>query len=175
MSDEFPSLEAEFEAAKELYAQVGFMTILWARMEGTLDLINRLLFYHAGGSRFEDRFPLALDRKLTFLRRCHRDLPELVSIQEAGFQLIDLVHTLKEQRHDIIHGDAETMPVTKMELVVLKRAKQDKQAILGHQKYVDGDDLNHFIDQVLSLLELCSKHSHAVAEVVLADSDQNPG
>lgn len=173
--DDLAALEAEFEEAKELYVSVGFLTILWARMEGTLDLINRMLFYHAGGQELEDRLPLALDRKLTFMRLCHRDLPQLEAIRASGLHLVDEVHRLKQQRHDIIHGDAQTMPISNLDLVILKRVKKDKTAIVEHRRTIDGRDLSLLIDRVLDLLQLSNKHSHAVAAVVFPERSEDEG
>ena len=91
------------------FATIGAITVAWAKLEGSLDIINDYAFAN-GGKAFQDELPQSTSRKLRFMRRCHKELPQLAPLRDRVECLIDRVFQLMQRRHDIIHGIADEFP-----------------------------------------------------------------
>jgi hypothetical protein len=61
---------------------------------------------------FQPEPPRSLERKINFLRKCVRRLPELATFQQAVLDLMNRVTKASELRHDIIHGFVTEDPRT---------------------------------------------------------------
>ncbi|MGI9376974.1 MAG: hypothetical protein ACR2PC_12905 [Tsuneonella suprasediminis] len=69
------------------FATIGAITVAWAKLEGSLDLVNDYAF-SIGGNALESELPQSTRRKLRFMRRCHKELPELAPFRARAENLI---------------------------------------------------------------------------------------
>ncbi len=92
-------------ADEAFFAAIGRLTISWAHIEAGLDWLVRVAHHDLGGSeRIEAQEPTALKRKLAYLRKAFRTLPELAAFADRFPPVADEIIEASVQRHDIIHG-----------------------------------------------------------------------
>jgi hypothetical protein len=94
------------EPADEAFlAAIGRLTISWAHIEIGLDLlIGKVHHELRGHERIEPQKPIALKRKLTYLRKAFRMVPELAAFADRFPPMADEIIDASQQRHDFIHG-----------------------------------------------------------------------
>jgi hypothetical protein len=100
-----PLAEAERLLGEHHDRLVGIFVMTWARMEISLDYANYLfLNIVPGGDQLAESLPRSLDQKIDLFRRAHRELPQMANLKDDAEKLVSRINTLKERRHDIIHG-----------------------------------------------------------------------
>jgi hypothetical protein len=108
--DELIALEQEKTERRErrvFYITIGHMSVAWGQVEVLLDYAN--LFLMTWFDIEEAHLPISLKPKIAFFRKYFRTLPELEPYRERAATIVDKANTLKEVRHDIIHGQAEKL------------------------------------------------------------------
>ncbi len=88
------------------YARIGSISVGWASLEKSLDLVNEFVLRVAGGEAIRVDIPISLKDKLAFFKRAHNQLPLLAPVAAEGAALAARVVALKDKRHDCIHGFA---------------------------------------------------------------------
>lgn len=91
---------------RQLYTEVGRLTIFWTYLEMALDSLCYTLFVHYGGNKIEAELPRALSRKVDFVKRCLSKNPALIAHKEQGRLLIKRAAEAGEERHWLLHGVA---------------------------------------------------------------------
>jgi hypothetical protein len=92
-------------ADEAFFAAIGRLTISWAHIEVGLDWLVRVAHHDLGGrERIEAQEPTALKRKVTYLRKAFRTLPELAAFADRFPPIADEIIDASVQRHDFIHG-----------------------------------------------------------------------
>ena len=87
------------------YAAVGRFSMSWSILESGLDHSVLIIHEFLKTCRaFEPDPPRSLERKIDFLRKCVRRLPELAPFQSAVLELTEKITKASVLRHDIIHG-----------------------------------------------------------------------
>ena len=90
------------ELPLEYLAAIGAISLNFAALETSLDFTVAAIF-NGIDKMGDDDIARSLDKKLGFLRRAFKD-DRLASVRVAGNALLDEVHNVKEDRHDVIHG-----------------------------------------------------------------------
>jgi hypothetical protein len=84
-----PALFTE-PADEAFFAAIGRLTISWAHIEVGLDWLVRIAHHDLGGyERIEAEEPISLKRKLTYLRKAFRTLPELAAFADRFHPIAD--------------------------------------------------------------------------------------
>ncbi len=86
-----------------IFFAVGELVLGWAFAEQNLDNMVTI-FFHGAGAKTEAELPVALNRKMKYLRKCLRTVPALASFRANAEQLIDEAEKLSDTRHTVIHG-----------------------------------------------------------------------
>jgi hypothetical protein len=94
--------EPEDEA---FFAAIGRLTISWAYIEIGLDMLIRVAHHDLGGDKqIRKDTPTGLKRKVEYLRKAFRRLPELAAFADRFAPMADEIIAASDQRHDIVHG-----------------------------------------------------------------------
>ena len=90
-----------YDGDDELYSALGKLTISWAYAEFGLDWLIREIHepLRAGA-----KVPIALNRKLEYLRKAFGTVDRLATFRERFEKIADQIHDAAEERHDLIHG-----------------------------------------------------------------------
>jgi len=92
-------------ADEAFFAAIGRLTVSWAHIELGLDWLVRTIHHDLNGrDRIEKDEPIALKRKLDYLRKGFRKLPELEAFADRFPPIADEIVSASDQRHDMIHG-----------------------------------------------------------------------
>ena len=91
---------------RDLYIMVGMITLGWARVENTLTRIIGVINYYAGPFKGYDEPPVAMKRKLVFLRLALRQVPVFHILQDDGRALTGRLGALAHRRNDLVHNAA---------------------------------------------------------------------
>lgn len=117
---------------------IGGMILSWGTVEVSLNISIAVLFNSAGGKHHADKneVPVAMGRKLKFLRLCFKKIEALVSFRNDGLALCQRAGLLADKRNDIIHGyvseyDSKTEKFTFTTL----GSDKDVPLIKGQPKY----------------------------------------
>jgi hypothetical protein len=97
-------------ADEMLFASIGRLTISWAIIEGSLDVIVSIIHHRIGGKAIEPEMPWALKRKLKYIRRCFSKIEALKSFADPVPNLMTDILSASEMRQNIIHGVATHHP-----------------------------------------------------------------
>jgi hypothetical protein len=76
----------------------------WAGLEILLDANIHVIATHYGGKTIDPQVPLALKRKLKYLRRAFTELKTLSEFRESALADLEKIGPLGEERHSFIHG-----------------------------------------------------------------------
>jgi hypothetical protein len=121
-----------------LAAAIGGLVLAWGDVEASLTMCVALIFKDAGGRHHADKeeIPVALKRKLKFLRLCMRKIEALAPFKDDGLALLEIATPLAKFRNDVIHSfvsdaDRQTMTFTFTALGSFK----DKPLITGQVQY----------------------------------------
>ena len=130
----FESDEHSENLGHEFFAALGRMAAAWAGFEITVHMnieVIRLLY---GGEKIERQFPEQISRKLRYLLKAYRTIPELTQHTETALMLIERAKNLSEERHFAIHGVAiTTLNHTTAEFL---RRRNDTGAAVDHVKVI---------------------------------------
>jgi hypothetical protein len=116
-----PSVLSQSPEDDAFHAAIGRLTVYWAMIESAIDGLVIDLFHNLGNPRGEKEMPIALARKLRYLR---------MSKHAVKFPLFDLaqfeklladVEVAAVRRHDIIHGVMVEYAHEEGEAVFLRR------------------------------------------------------
>ncbi len=103
--------EQDDKDLESLFNLVGFVVVQWGQAEQSLDLIVAMLYQDFGGNKFVKRLPKMLSTKISFIRKCLEEIPELAIFQNPIDDVITEFERLSSIRHDFIHGAiADTVP-----------------------------------------------------------------
>lgn len=156
------------ESVRELLSLVGSITILWAKMEGTIDACNLLVLEFGDGRSIESERPISLKRKLRFLRQCHKRLPVLSTLQNQADELIDRINNSKQRRHDLVHGVALTIPTG--DVLEVMTLNPDGANPPGTFQSFTSNDLRAFYNEVVDIFELAEDHFQAMLSPIMSNS-----
>ena len=98
---------SNFIAPKDeaFFAAIGKLAVSWAHLELGLDWLIRIIHQELDGSEHvEADIPLSLQRKLRYLRKAFRTLPQLATFKDRFLKIADEISAASDERHDIIHG-----------------------------------------------------------------------
>jgi hypothetical protein len=98
--------QVEKSERRMFHRTIANLVIAWAQVEVTLDYSN--LFLITNFETKEMDLPVSLKAKIAFFRKYFR-VPELESYSERAVGIADKINSLKETRHDIVHGHAEKL------------------------------------------------------------------
>ncbi|WP_395018598.1 hypothetical protein [Dongia sp.] len=90
------------------YLVIGHLTVNWAYCEIALDGIIAIAFRQCGGSAIEPEAPASTKRKIAYLRKAFRDLPDFQEFEPDAIPLLDRAAALKNSRHEIVHSAVMT-------------------------------------------------------------------
>ncbi len=90
-----------------IYVCIGRLTLCWAHIENAIDNIITLVYVELNGKDIEPEAPIALSRKISFVRKVAKRLDIFSPRKDDILQLMDKVESASQQRHDIIHGIME--------------------------------------------------------------------
>lgn len=131
-----------------LYNIVGKIAVHWAILEFNLDCSSSLLFEFGGGEKFENQIPLALKRKLKFLKKVLKKNRTLAELTDAATGVYDLVNGMADLRHFVIHGYIASFdPETK--LVTFIKPENKGKELVFEEKEFSLDKLEEEADKVL--------------------------
>ena len=90
----------------DLCTVIGFVVIHWSLTEQQLDNWVNVCVNNVGGAPLlgGHGVPKALNRKITFIKRCLAQLPELAPFRDECAALLSRVKSASDRRHDLIHG-----------------------------------------------------------------------
>ena len=165
MADDVP-----LEDAEKFLSSIGLVTIIWAKTESVLDLIVSVIYSPGGGDKLEAELPRALDRKLTFLRKCYTRLDALKAVQASGIEIVERFHAIKQRRHDLIHGAVSRATADSIEVTILKKDKGKPEGIRMDRETITHDNLIDLLEAITDLLDLTDQHFHAVMAAVFGES-----
>ena len=121
-----------------LATAIGGVVLAWGSAEASLNICVAVIFRAAGGKHHADKneIPVALGRKLRFLRLCFRKIAALAELENDGLVLCDRIGVLAGKRNDLIHGfvsnyDAKTEKYTFTNL----GSEKDVPLIKGQPQY----------------------------------------
>jgi hypothetical protein len=89
---------------EELFAAIGRLSMSWAHVEFGLEVLVHLIFYRLGNPLGEAEPPIALKRKVRFIRHSTKLLISDVQVIEGWNKVFDAILQQAQTRHDIIHG-----------------------------------------------------------------------
>jgi hypothetical protein len=112
------------EILHSIYAAVGELILKWAHAEQILDNMITI-FFHGAGAKSERDLPVALSRKMRYLRKSLRTTPSLATFRETANNLLSETKKLSDIRHTVVHGalteyDAATQTITFVKLKAVK-------------------------------------------------------
>jgi len=84
-----------------LFAAIGGVTVTWARLEFTLDVLINSLFQHYP---YKTKPTVSLNKKLKYIKWASDNAEELTPVQRDIHSLCNAIHEEKWKRHKIIHG-----------------------------------------------------------------------
>jgi hypothetical protein len=90
----------------DLCQVIGFVVIHWSLAEQQLDNWVNVCANNAGGKPFLEGkgVPQALKRKVNFIKRCLREIPDLAEFRDECAGLLSRILSASNRRHDLIHG-----------------------------------------------------------------------
>lgn len=130
------------------YFMIGGIANSWAMIEHAVDLMNAVIFTRHEAREYEDRVPLALDRKLKFLRRACARMAALAPYQTDVANAVSDALTLKEYRHVIIHGVATGFDASGITYDVLRN---ENDRILVGQVTFTLQEMHNLLSESLAL------------------------
>jgi len=87
-----------------LYAAIGETVVNWSVIETALGYWVAIIYQAAGGDRHAKVIPLALGRRMTFLRLCFKKIAALHPFAADGRAFLDRIGSIKATRHMLVHG-----------------------------------------------------------------------
>ena len=107
MPFELPGVEPGSDI-ETLFKAVGFVVIQWGTAEQVLDLMVAIIFNSFDGHPLlKEGRPQNLKPKLTFLRKCFAQIPELTQFKAESDALLERFSAVGEKRNDLVHGAIE--------------------------------------------------------------------
>jgi hypothetical protein len=96
------------KSCKELYEEyalrLGKLTIAWSELETAIDTIISYLAYDPELATIGlKQLPHTFERKIEFLKVCHKSLPQLSGVRREGLKLLERVADIREERHTLTH------------------------------------------------------------------------
>lgn len=107
MEYRFPeTIDITPELMQPLTTAIGSVVLAWGSAESALNINVALIFQMAGGKHHaeQEEIPVALKRKLIFLRRCFQKIEALAPFREDGLKLFDRMGRLAKSRNELIHA-----------------------------------------------------------------------
>ncbi len=98
------SRKVPLDALPPLYAVIGETVANWSIIETALGSWVAIIYQAAGGNRHAKVIPLALGRRMTFLRLCFNKITALQPFATDGRALLDRIGNIKDTRHMLVHG-----------------------------------------------------------------------
>ena len=126
------------EIMPPLSMAIGGIVLAWGSAEASLNINIVMIFQLAGGRHHaeEGQIPVAMGRKLKFIRLCLKNIAALEPFREEGLALFQKMGAMAKTRNNIVHGflsavDREKMVFTFTGLGSIK----DKPLITGQPQY----------------------------------------
>lgn len=124
------------EILAPLSMAIGGIVLAWGSAEASLTMCVAMVFQLAEGHHHAEEIPIAMKRKLRFLRLCLRRISILEPFRNDGLALFERTGRLAEVRNDLVHGflsevDTKTMTFTFTGLGSIK----DQPVITGQPRY----------------------------------------
>lgn len=130
---------------------------MWGTLEASLNVCVVTIFNSAGGRHHADKneIPVALKRKLKFLRLCLKKIDILEPYREHGLAVFDATGKLAKRRNDIIHGFiSDYNPATKQYTFTGLGSEGDKPLVTGQPKYSVTDIIQIGRDSAVHAVDL---------------------
>lgn len=96
--------KALVEIMPSLCGGLGMVVLNWSFVENNLDHWTAIAYADFGGSSIEAELPRQFGRKVKFLRKCFRRIPELSTFQDECTTYIDRAEAISTTRHYLVHG-----------------------------------------------------------------------
>jgi hypothetical protein len=151
----------------QLVAQVGES---WSMIESCLDHLCLSLSVLNQITAQPPFFPVSLKAKIAFVRKSHRD-PTLASIASEGLYIADTISSLKEARHDFVHGRIrrDRKPLEPVKLI--RHIYNESGWTVRHATY-SREQIVKFCDDCMNLIEHIHAHTDAIIEIATAQLPQ---
>jgi hypothetical protein len=96
-----------------LFTAVGFVTVQWGHCEQSLEVLVNILHNQYGGKHLQRRtkIPKPLSEKIAFVKECSTQLSSLSPFRSELNALVYSFDSIKQTRHDLIHGALTDEPV----------------------------------------------------------------
>lgn len=120
------------ESERDFYAHLGLYAELWSGVEGAIEFLIEFIYKNFGGLTVEPEPPLALERRLKFLRKAAKRLPELSSEEAEIVRMTDFLRDESSFRHLLIHGRNQHFLKEDPHFAFMVRPK-DRKAPFGDQ------------------------------------------
>lgn len=158
MTDKEPTFTHPID--EQFFGAIGRLAISWAHLEFGLDWLVEIFFYGFKGNTIEAEIPVALKKKISFLRIAFKRLPIGKEAIDGYMQLLKRIKTLSNTRHDIIHG------------FVIEQQERSGQASMMRISHKRGKVAKRkFTATTTNILTAAVKTNH-VAAIVLNLADQ---
>lgn len=96
--------EEHRELGEEFFAALGRMAASWAGVEFAAHFNVHVIFKCYSGGTIEKEVPEQISRKMRYLKKAYRNIPEIAQHAESAEKLIKQTTLLSEQRHFALHG-----------------------------------------------------------------------
>jgi hypothetical protein len=93
-----------FGLEPSFYEALGRFTATWAYLELGVDGACVSIFHRFGGKTISPNIPYSLDKKIEYLRKALKKLPDLSPFSERCATAVEILASLRTDRHDFIHG-----------------------------------------------------------------------
>lgn len=117
---------------RDYHAWVGLYITTWGGAEVMLDSLIHLLYAHFNAASVDAERPLALARKLRFLRKAAQKLDVLKPERKEIASLTDFLSTESDFRHDLVHGINVNFGNYDPHYAVMARPR-DRNSLMGEQ------------------------------------------
>ena len=132
----FPTvLDFPDELIGPLMNAVGGVVLAWGSAEASLNLCVVTIFNRAGGQPFakNGEIPVALKRKLDFLRPCLRQIPALEPYRDTGLALCERTGQTGAHRNRLLHAFISDFDTATQRFTFTGLGSQKDQALITGQ------------------------------------------
>jgi hypothetical protein len=154
------------DVIKPLYTAVGHIVVNWAFVEQSLDMWIAIIYQTSDDRCIEDVIPMALGRKIRFLRKCFNRMHVLANFRAEALDYIAKAKELSDTRHFIIHDTISKYNPTDHTFTFVKLDVVDggtfhqlsKLVIMGQKLLDDGIRCQILTSDMLKLGERLESH-----------------
>lgn len=131
------------------YEALGRFTAAWAYLELGVDGACVVIFHGLGGKTICANIPYSLGKKIEYLRKAFKKLPDLSPFIERGTSAVEALASLRADRHDLIHGLHGNIN-SKGEPIVGRVRYVPDNLFMQHRRQISAKEINNSTAMVLN-------------------------